>query len=199
MSAVYSYFALTLVGSQILVHTEENTKRVDIYFPLFIIFKMILLIGWLKVANCIEKPFGTDDTDFQMHHLVARHIKAVSIIIDEFDNFPCVSECFGFSANVARPKNNGGSDSSRGDSSVIITDSKADLHKNLMENEDMRLRQMKKISTVTVVDDLGVPRFSGIASAASDWPLRTMSAGMARNGGGGRIHPVESETEDISF
>ena len=73
-AAVYSYFALTLVGSQILIATEEN-GRVDIYFPLFILFKMILLIGWLKVANCIEKPFGSDDTDFQMHHLVARHIK----------------------------------------------------------------------------------------------------------------------------
>ena len=37
----------------------------DIYFPVFVVFKLILLIGWLKVANCIEKPFGTDDTDFQ--------------------------------------------------------------------------------------------------------------------------------------
>ena len=62
--AVYAYFGMTLVGSQILVSTEEN-PRVDIYFPVFVVFKLILLIGWLKVANCIEKPFGTDDTDFQ--------------------------------------------------------------------------------------------------------------------------------------
>ena len=62
--AVYAYFGMTLVGSQILMSTEEN-PRVDIYFPIFVVFKLILLIGWLKVANCIEKPFGTDDTDFQ--------------------------------------------------------------------------------------------------------------------------------------
>ena len=62
--AVYAYFGMTLVGSQILISTEEN-PRVDIYFPIFVVFKLILLIGWLKVANCIEKPFGTDDTDFQ--------------------------------------------------------------------------------------------------------------------------------------
>ena len=62
--AVYAYFAMTLIGSQVLISTEAN-PRTDIYFPLFVVFKLILLVGWLKVANCIEKPFGTDDTDFQ--------------------------------------------------------------------------------------------------------------------------------------
>ena len=78
--AVYAYFGMTLVGSQILMSTEEN-PRVDIYFPIFVVFKLILLIGWLKVANCIEKPFGTDDTDFQARakHFTLKHSYADDI------------------------------------------------------------------------------------------------------------------------
>lgn len=31
--------------------------------------------GWLKVAQSIEKPFGEDDSDFEMKSLVRRHIR----------------------------------------------------------------------------------------------------------------------------
>ena len=77
--AVYAYFGMTLVGSQILIGTEEK-PRVEIYFPLFVVFKLILLIGWLKVANCIEKPFGTDDTDFQARANVGGNVKFCCLI-----------------------------------------------------------------------------------------------------------------------
>ena len=47
----------------------------DMYFPLFTLFKLVLFIGWLKVAQSIEKPFGEDDADFQMSSLLTRHIR----------------------------------------------------------------------------------------------------------------------------
>ena len=71
-TAVYLYFALTLIGSQ-NIGIEED--QVDLYFPLFVVFKMILFVGWLKVAKAIERPFGEDDVDFQMQSLLSRHIR----------------------------------------------------------------------------------------------------------------------------
>ena len=70
-AAIYIYFFLTLIGSQNIGYEDD----VDLFFPLFIVFKLILFIGWLKVAQSIERPFGEDDADFQMHSLLRRHIR----------------------------------------------------------------------------------------------------------------------------
>ncbi len=48
MTAVYTYFALTLVAKQ-NVGREEG--EVDLFFPLFVVFKLVLFIGWLKVRH----------------------------------------------------------------------------------------------------------------------------------------------------
>ena len=74
-TAVYLYFALTLIGSQ---NIGLSDGEVDLYFPLFTVFKMVLFVGWLKVAKAIERPFGEDDVDFQMQSLLARHIRVLS-------------------------------------------------------------------------------------------------------------------------
>ena len=71
-SAIYLYFALTLIGAQTIGQPGE---MYDMYFPLFTLFKLVLFIGWLKVAQSIEKPFGEDDADFQMSSLLTRHIR----------------------------------------------------------------------------------------------------------------------------
>ncbi len=72
-TAVYAYFVLTLVGNQSIGLGQQHP--IDLYFPVFIVFKLILMVGWLKVAQAIEKPFDEDDADFEMYLLVKRHIR----------------------------------------------------------------------------------------------------------------------------
>ena len=69
-TAVYTYFLLTLVG-------EQNIGRgeIDLFFPIFPVFKLVLFVGWLKVAKAIENPFDKDDADFEMFQLLKRHIR----------------------------------------------------------------------------------------------------------------------------
>jgi predicted membrane chloride channel (bestrophin family) len=70
--AVYAYFLLSLVGCQ----TAGNDRdEVDLFFPLFTVFKLVLFVGWLKVAADLEKPFGEDDTDFDVNALLNRHLQ----------------------------------------------------------------------------------------------------------------------------
>ena len=43
-----------------------------------------------------------------MHHLVARHIRAVAVVIDEFDTFPHAAEYYeAKSESEAKPDNRG--------------------------------------------------------------------------------------------
>lgn len=65
-----------------------NQDHFDLYVPIFKIFKLILLVGWLKVAQCIEKPFGDDDTDIDMFALVQRHIWTTTIILEQYNKAP---------------------------------------------------------------------------------------------------------------
>eukprot|EP00095_Tigriopus_kingsejongensis_P005440 maker-scaffold224_size251237-snap-gene-0.19 protein:Tk05440 transcript:maker-scaffold224_size251237-snap-gene-0.19-mRNA-1 annotation:"bestrophin 2" len=70
--AIYLYFVLSLVADQLV---EEGTEDVfHPYVPIFKIFKLVLLLGWLKVAQSIEKPFGDDESDIDVYQLVKRHI-----------------------------------------------------------------------------------------------------------------------------
>ncbi len=102
-TAVYAYFVLTLVGNQSIGLGQQHP--IDLYFPVFIVFKLILMVGWLKVAQAIEKPFDEDDADFEMYLLVKRHIRvkaifknvvsrikkipqATNVILNEFDDVP---------------------------------------------------------------------------------------------------------------
>merc|ERR1719431_1267402 len=66
--AIYSYFALSLVGNQ---HLESDPET---FFPIFLVLKFIFFIGWLKVAAAISNPFGHDEDDFQIGDLISRHI-----------------------------------------------------------------------------------------------------------------------------
>eukprot|EP00095_Tigriopus_kingsejongensis_P011900 snap_masked-scaffold111_size354240-processed-gene-1.2 protein:Tk11900 transcript:snap_masked-scaffold111_size354240-processed-gene-1.2-mRNA-1 annotation:"PREDICTED: uncharacterized protein LOC408898" len=84
-TAIYAYFALTLISDQIL---EKSEHQFDPYVPIMTIFKLVLFIAWLKVAQAIEKPFDEDDSDFEMHALVKRHIRTTAIILNQFDKVP---------------------------------------------------------------------------------------------------------------
>ena len=39
----------------------------------------MVFLGWLKVAQSIESPFGEDDSDFEMSSLIERHIRVIKL------------------------------------------------------------------------------------------------------------------------
>merc|ERR1719357_2394584 len=83
--AVYIYFATSLIGEQwLLCHENENCdQHIDLYFPIFMTFKFLFYMGWLKVAEALYNPFGEDDDDFNLQVLIHRHLKVGFSIVDK--------------------------------------------------------------------------------------------------------------------
>merc|ERR1711909_223918 len=69
-----------------------NSSEFDPYFPFPIVLKLIFFIGWLKVAQALEQPFGQDETDFKMDLIFKRHIRATAVILAQFDQQPPMKE-----------------------------------------------------------------------------------------------------------
>lgn len=74
--AVYGYFAFCLIGHQFY------TKDVDVIVPFLTILRFIFGVGWLKVAEDLNKPFGSDDDDVELIDWLQRHIRLVSTVTD---------------------------------------------------------------------------------------------------------------------
>lgn len=39
------------------------------------VFQFLFYVGWLKVGEQMFSPFGDDDVDFEMNHILERHLK----------------------------------------------------------------------------------------------------------------------------
>jgi len=81
--AVYIYFATSLIGEQWLLCRENCDQHIDLYFPIFMTFKFLFYMGWLKVAEALYNPFGEDDDDFNLQVLIHRHLKVGFSIVDK--------------------------------------------------------------------------------------------------------------------
>ena len=78
--AVYTHFAASLIGEQLIQSRGENQ---DIFVvPIFLIFKFLFFVGWLNVAVAMYNPFGCDDADFELIAILNRHIKVVSKLVE---------------------------------------------------------------------------------------------------------------------
>lgn len=78
--AVYSYILATIMGSQ-FIHNESNsdTAPLDMYVPIFSYLQIVFYLGWLKVAESLFNPFGTDDEDFDVNSLVDRNLRVCTV------------------------------------------------------------------------------------------------------------------------
>ncbi|TEA37091.1 hypothetical protein DBR06_SOUSAS210259 [Sousa chinensis] len=87
--AVYSFFALSLVGRQ-FVESEAGAAKpqkllepgpalgdLDMYVPLTTLLQFFFYAGWLKVAEQIINPFGEDDDDFETNKLIDRNLQVI--------------------------------------------------------------------------------------------------------------------------
>ncbi|XP_035826183.1 bestrophin-3, partial [Aplysia californica] len=82
--AVYSYFAVCLVGHQYLDPTKgyEGFEK-DFYVPGFTILLFLFYMGWLKVAEQMINPFGEDDDDYDINWLLDRHTAVAFALVDQ--------------------------------------------------------------------------------------------------------------------
>ncbi|XP_050530478.1 bestrophin-4-like [Daktulosphaira vitifoliae] len=93
--AVYSFFITTVMGRQWLdkppvalanlkQHTDsDESKYIDLYFPVFTTLQFFFYMGWLKVAESLINPFGEDDDDFEVNWIVDRNVQVSYLIVDE--------------------------------------------------------------------------------------------------------------------
>ncbi|KAM6174079.1 bestrophin-4 [Erethizon dorsatum] len=103
--AVYSFFALSLVGRQ-FVEAEAGAAKPqeplepgqepapalgdpDMYVPLTTLLQFFFYAGWLKVAEQIINPFGEDDDDFETNQLIDRNLQVSLLAVDDmYQNLP---------------------------------------------------------------------------------------------------------------
>lgn len=76
--ATYGYFAICLMGRQILLKED-----IQIFVPIFTILQFLFYMGWLKVGQALMNPFGEDDDDFELNYILDRNIYIAYMLADD--------------------------------------------------------------------------------------------------------------------
>ncbi|GMS87684.1 hypothetical protein PENTCL1PPCAC_9859, partial [Pristionchus entomophagus] len=95
--AVRVYFAVMIVGRQYLSHDRYASRypvscipyylcptvlQVDAYVPFLSMIQFVVYIGWMKVAEALLNPFGSDDDDFECNWIIDRNLKVALAMAD---------------------------------------------------------------------------------------------------------------------
>ncbi|XP_042216712.1 bestrophin-2-like [Homarus americanus] len=91
--AVYSFFVFSLLGEQYLDPASQHPDhKIDAYVPVFALLQLFFYIGWLKVAEALLNPFGTDDHDIEFLDLLKKHLQMTQLLCDPvYMEEPCTT------------------------------------------------------------------------------------------------------------
>ncbi|CAJ0567262.1 unnamed protein product, partial [Mesorhabditis spiculigera] len=78
--ATYSYFFFSLFGRQF------SDEGAELTFPLFLVIEFLFIVGWLKVAHELMRPFGHGDDDIELHWILDRNIAVSFAIVHKLQN-----------------------------------------------------------------------------------------------------------------
>ncbi|GMR48332.1 hypothetical protein PMAYCL1PPCAC_18527 [Pristionchus mayeri] len=81
--SVRVYFAVMIVGRQYLSHDRYASRYpVDAYVPFLTMIQFVVYVGWMKVAEALLNPFGSDDDDFECNWIIDRNLKVALAMAD---------------------------------------------------------------------------------------------------------------------
>ncbi|XP_046445908.1 bestrophin homolog 13-like isoform X2 [Daphnia pulex] len=75
---VYAFGLLTLMARNLDEDNEEENKlanNIVSYFPILPSMQFFIFLAWLKFGRAAVNPFGTDETDIDIKHLLKTHIQ----------------------------------------------------------------------------------------------------------------------------
>ena len=82
--ATYGFFGFCLIGRQFLdPHKKYPHNEVDLIVPFFTVLQFLFYIGWIKVAEDLIRPFGTDDDDIELNYILDRNLRVAFTIADK--------------------------------------------------------------------------------------------------------------------
>lgn len=89
--AVYTYFTTEMMAQQIIFRKGSSESHTIIgsiadYIPFLFILQFLFYMGWLKVAETMMNPFGSDDDDFEVNYMIDRNLQMSYLIVDEMHN-----------------------------------------------------------------------------------------------------------------
>lgn len=82
--AVYFFFFFSVIGEQFLDPEQGyEDHKVDIYVPFFAFLQLFFYVSWLKVAEALLNPFGSDDHDFEFVPMLTRHMEMTNLLSEQ--------------------------------------------------------------------------------------------------------------------
>ena len=70
----------TFVAGDVASYSDSEK---DFYVPIFTLLRFVFYFGWLHVASVLLNPFGEDDEDFDLNHIIDRNIEVGYMLVEE--------------------------------------------------------------------------------------------------------------------
>ena len=70
----------TFASGDVLSYSDSDN---DFYVPIFSLLRFVFYFGWLHVASVLLNPFGEDDEDFDLNHIIDRNIQVGFMLVEE--------------------------------------------------------------------------------------------------------------------
>ncbi|KAH7715980.1 Bestrophin family protein [Aphelenchoides avenae] len=83
--AVRCYFAICLFSRQFITHpSAPNVSELDLVVPFMTMLQVFFYLAWIKVAEELLNPLGTDEDDFESNYVIDRNLTVSMQLADRY-------------------------------------------------------------------------------------------------------------------